>query len=344
MREAILDGLPGVHVSIDDRNAWSDLPSESSLVITDLDRCATSHENILGEVRESALAALDDGRMVCLVSRAPRLAFRSVPGSSVLEDAALAISSPLDREELEVADGDPPPAGWPLPAVSFGGPLTAAMLTGALAEMGEGLVTALDHAIFEVDPRSADGLQFLSAREVEGLRGAGLVKLDSSGVPRLTTGRSTSLLKEALSEHISHSVSPSDRLADVVSGLWLIERLLRAAVRTAAIDKFSDAWRSNCLGGLNAEVLRRAQLDSSAAAKTVGDLRDPLEWLTLGELVDIIRGNKFDQLGVESAIWRKLQEQLIPVRNRLAHVRLLKAQDHEVVQMWSSTLKGRLNL
>lgn len=112
-------------------------------------------------------------------------------------------------------------------------------------------------------------------------------------------------------------------------------------MRGAAVRNFGDTWRASCLGGLNAEVLRRAQLDASVAAKTVADLRDPLEWLTLGELMDLVRSQKFDNLGVEPAIWRKLQEQLVPIRNRVAHVRMLKAGDDETVMMWASLIKSR---
>ncbi len=62
----------------------------------------------------------------------------------------------------------------------------------------------------------------------------------------------------------------------------------------------------------------------------------------MGELLELIRGEKFGQLGIEPVIWRKLQEQLLPIRNRLAHMRMLKADDHEIVQMWLSSLNARL--
>ncbi|MFE6964314.1 hypothetical protein ACFVAJ_04315 [Agromyces sp. NPDC057679] len=311
--------------------------------MTDLERCTDSSANVLGEVREQVLSLLDSDRMVCLISRTPRIAFRSVPGSSVLEDAALVTLPPLNDGEVPQPTTGRRPAGWPLPAVAFGDPLSVGLLSEALAELGQGLVAALDHAIFEVNPKGTDGLRYLNSREVEGLRGAGLLQLDSDGSPRLTMPSSLKLLKEALSEHVSKTVTPVDRLPDVVSGLWLIERTLRAGVRAAAIAEYGDAWRTSSIGGMKDEILRRAQLDTSVAAKSVNDLRDPLEWLTLGELLDIIRSDKFDQLGVEAAIWRKLQEQLVPIRNRLAHVRMLKASDPEIVQMWSSTIVSRLN-
>ncbi|ALV40066.1 hypothetical protein AU252_01870 [Pseudarthrobacter sulfonivorans] len=95
------------------------------------------------------------------------------------------------------------------------------------------------------------------------------------------------------------------------------------------------------MGGLQPEILRRAQLDTNVTAKSVTDLRDPLEWLTLGELMDLVRSEKFNNLGIEAAIWRKFQEQVVPVRNRLAHVRMLKSEDAEVVSMWAKMIRLR---
>ena len=107
------------------------------------------------------------------------------------------------------------------------------------------------------------------------------------------------------------------------------------------MTKYPADWRTSSVGGLKGEILKRAQQDTNVTAKSINDLRDPLEWLTLGELMDIVRGPKFNDLGVEPVVWRKLQEQLVPVRNRLAHVRMLKAKDAEIVGMWASIIKTR---
>ncbi|WP_156906036.1 hypothetical protein [Agrococcus lahaulensis] len=342
LRHRLLDALRGSKTSVSDRATWAELRAEDAVIVTDLEQCVTSSDNVLGEVREVVLALLDEGAKVCLVSRAPRIAYRSVPGSSVLEDAALALLAPLRREELAISPEERAPRGWPLPCVTTASPLDQAKYGNALDELGQGLVSALDHALFEVDPKNQDGLGFLGARELEGLRGAGIVCLDANKVPRLTASSSAKVLREAISHHISHTTTASDTLSPVVTGLWAIERMLRAAVRTKAIEQYGAAWRLSCIGALKDEVLRRAQLDSSIGAKSVEDLRDPLEWLTMGELLELIRGEKFGQLGIEPVIWRKLQEQLLPIRNRLAHMRMLKADDHEIVQMWLSSLNARL--
>ncbi|MGW9587788.1 hypothetical protein [Microbacterium sp. NPDC055455] len=341
LRDGILASLGVPEASISDRSSWLDLVEASSgIVVVDLEGCVDSDLNVLGEVRETVFSLLDSEKSVCLISRAPRASYRSVPGSSVLEDAALVDLPLLTKEEVPDEEARKLP-GWPLPSVTFGNELSAESLRSALAELGSGVLAALDHALFDIDPKSLDGLQFLGSRELEALRGAGLLWMDESSTPRLTPSVSSKLLKESLAEHISATVVPSDQLPVVSNGLWHIERAIRSAVRTAAIEKYGSAWRSSAVGGLKSEILRRAQLDGSVAAKSIGDIRDPLEWLMLGELIDIVRSEKFNHLGVEPAVWRRLQEQLVPIRNRLAHVRMLKSDDHEVVRMWLSVVRDR---
>lgn len=342
IREGIVGELKGILSTIPHRADWQNSAEEGqTLVITDLEQCVHSEDNILGAVRETILALLDSGKMVCLISRAPRISYKSVPGSSVLEDAALVTLPLMTRDDLPASNGSPHALGWEWPSVAFGAPFDVGTLQVVLSEVGHGLVAALDHALFEVDPSGTGGLSFLAARELEGLRGSGIVKMDLSGNPSLAVTRSKKILCEALAAHVSETVEPASIFPGVAAGLWFIERKIRHALRKAAIQKYENTWRSSSVGGMKVEILRRAQLDTNVTAKSVEDLRDPLEWLTLGELMDIVRGPKFEGLGQEAAIWRKLQEQLVPIRNRLAHVRMLLAEDEEVVTMWASLIRSR---
>ena len=96
------------------------------------------------------------------------------------------------------------------------------------------------------------------------------------------------------------------------------------------------------VGGLATEVLKRAQLDSSLSAVSVRELRDPLEWLTLSELLDIITSKRIGGLGVALHIWQKFREQVLPIRNRLSHMRLLKSRDEETVSIWVGVIRQTL--
>ena len=341
VRPIILEKMSGVHLSIQDRVNWEEATRGGRLaVIADLELCAGVHSGSLGQVRENVLSLIDADMQVLLLSRIPRASYASVPGSSVLEDSALAVIPLLSSDEVE-GDASVMPAGWQWPLVSSGVAEVGDSLRKVLAEVGSGVVAALDHALFEVDPKGVEGLKFLAPREIEALRGAGLLVVSGTGETTFPSGLRARAVRDALESHISEEVGPAGDLAEVANGLWLIERSIRAALRRSAIAKYPKDWKGSVIGGLGPEVLRRAQLDSSVAATTVNQLRDPLEWLTLGELMDIVRGVKFANLGQEPAVWRKLQEQLVPVRNRLAHVRMLKTSDVEVVSMWTGVIRSR---
>lgn len=318
---------------------WRDMSLDAPLVVADLDPVA--HGAMLGALRESVFELLDRGYSVCIVSKSPRIAFPEVLGSSLLDDSALVCFPVIQKEELHLLEGEFPPAGWKFPPALESVP-DHGLFKSVLSELGPGMIAALDHALFEIDRKGLEGLQFLSARETEALRGAALIEVSATGAPELAAPSFGKEIREAIAETVSESVRPDDALGIVTAGLWFIERRIRMAVRRTAITQYGIGWRASCVGGLADEVLRRAQLDSSVVAKTVADLRDPLEWLTLGELMDTVRSERFNNLGMEPAVWRKLQEQLVPVRNRLAHVRMLKSGDPEVVTMWAGLIRARL--
>ncbi|WP_157768923.1 hypothetical protein [Pseudarthrobacter sulfonivorans] len=210
LRDGICVQLKGQCVSIDQRTEWNQKSSSPGpLIVTDLERCVETAGDVLGEVRAIIFSLLDDGKAVCLLSRAPRLSYRPVPGSSVLEDAALVTLPLLAASEIECGPGEYPSSGWPWPAVSFGVPFGTEIYEAVLSEVGQGIVAALDHALFEVDPKGMDGLEFLAARELEGLRGCGIVAIDEGGQPSLALPQEAKSLREALAAHVSETVAPA---------------------------------------------------------------------------------------------------------------------------------------
>lgn len=324
-------------------------PSANGIVVvTDLDDClatADSGSPSLGALRDVVMREMDGDAVTnfCLVSRAPRVAYSTIPGSSVLEDASL-FSIPL-LEDLECPEHRRDESGWRIPAATFSdGYEFGELMTLCLRELGTGVLSAVDHALFEVDPRSADALKFLSHRDLEALKGAGLVTVDDKKNVTLVGERRLAELRNALSDLMSSDSAPPQELGQVTSGLWYIERTIRAALRRSAIANDGEKWRGAVLsGGLSEEVLKRARLDSSPSAVSVKELRDPVEWLTMGELMSLVSSGTHKNLGVDPVIWRRFNEQLVPIRNRISHMRYLKSGDEEAVSMWVGVIKQQLD-
>jgi hypothetical protein len=344
IRENIIAGAGVTQVKTRDLMAGGYEPSEHKcLIVTDLEQSVLRTGQVsLGGLREEVIRRVDAGQIICFVSRAPRYAYAAIPGSSLLEDSAFVAIPLLSAEESERDTGPRWARSWRLPCIALDAePDVPALLRALLQELGPGILAALDHALFEIDPKSTSGLAYLDPRELEALRCAGLIMRDEGADHWiLVVSEYVRELKDALGDLMSAATGPPLELRSVAEGLWFVERALRAEVRSLAVKTWGNAWRDSVLGGLAPEVLRRAQLDSAIASTTIGQLRDPLEWLTLGELIDIAQSEKFGGLGKSPVLWRKLQEQLVPIRNRLAHVRMLKGTDEEIVATWVGAVRS----
>lgn len=93
-------------------------------------------------------------------------------------------------------------------------------------------------------------------------------------------------------------------------------------------------------GDLEAKVLERARNDNSPDASSVSDLRDPLEWLSLGELLKVVEKSGF--IGADALFWRRFGADVIPIRNRLSHMRLIRKGDRETALAWDSRIRRTL--
>ncbi|MBM9464606.1 hypothetical protein JL108_14205 [Aeromicrobium sp. YIM 150415] len=304
--------------------------------VTGLERYALEHQAgpSLGELRSTVTELLERGIEVCLWSRAPRVAFAPVPGSSLIQDA-----SPFFLELMSTVGNDP---GSAYPAVRAG-ELLSDVYASALAELGVGVLASLDRALFDAQLDATTMFDILDAREIEALRGAGLVQYHEGTAYRLSTPLLFSELKAQLASTLSCQIRPQAELAAISEDLWAIERIIRRSLRSKAISDLGPKWRGSIFNqDLNERVLGRAQNDGSVAIKSVKGLRDPIEWLTLGELIDVVTSAKFANLEQPRIFWMKFKQDVVPVRNRLSHMRHFNHSDREVVRMWLSQVQRAL--
>jgi hypothetical protein len=301
-------------------------------------RSGKAADATLGQLRVCVDKALDEGVDVCLLSRAPKIAYVVVPGSSVIEDAAFyAIPILGVRELLPGVQLEPESV---LPAVGLRGCDDLRQLfTAALSELGSAVLEALDHGIFEVD-HTQDFIRHLDVRVLEALRGAGFV-VTIDGRVEFSVPRRFVEFREAVANALAGVAEPPADLASISEGLWFIERRIRGSLRRLAISLYGDKWRKRVLhGDLGEKVLERARVDAHVGARSVAELRDPIEWLTLGELLEVTRSSAFGGLHFDEVAWRRFTQDITPIRNRLSHMRLIKKGDRETVRLWRAMVKN----
>ncbi|WP_214056003.1 MULTISPECIES: hypothetical protein [Actinomycetes] len=310
--------------------------TDRQIHVTGLERYATRQfiEPTLGRLRQTVSELLSRGVEVCLWSSAPRVAFAPVPGSSLIDDA-----SPFFLETLPATNEDPESV---YPAVQLGASLSAVYRT-SLTELGVAVLASLDRAMYDGQLGPSAIFDVLDAREIEALRGAGIALCCEGDPYALTAPLRFGELREELATTLAEQLEPQSELDEIASDLWTIERTIRLALRSAAVIKFGNKWRGSVLhGDLNGKVLGRAMIDGSVSIKSSKELRDPIEWLSLGELIEIVTSNQFDNLGLAPVVWTKFGQDVIPVRNRLSHMRHFKHGDRSVVRMWVSQIARML--
>lgn len=315
------------------------LQVEGILVLTELEEFTgipAKGRPTLGTLRQRVtqqLAVSD----VCLISRAPRIAFPKVPGSSLIEDSKVHVIPLLESHEHSV---DASPSG--LPSVVFGDQGFAEAFRASLQELGLSTLAALDYALFE-SMSGRDFVRHLEHGEIEALRGAGLVAVED-GDHAFTVPRRYSEFREAAAGALAEITHPQDDLGPLADGLWTIERMIRKSLRDLAIRNHQGSWRRHVThGDLETKVLQRARSDSYLTAAKVSELRDPIEWLSLGELLEVARSTKFQGLGIDEYTWSRFSHDLLPIRNRLSHMRLIKHGDRATVGMWVKRLSQLLS-
>lgn len=307
------------------------------LLLTDVETFANSTVRkvpTLGTLRQKVVQQLELSD-VCLMSRSPRIAFPIVPGSSLIEDAKVHRVPLLEPDELPFG---PTAVGSMLPAVAFDHLDCSEVFQASLSELGLSALAALDHAIFESMSGKNFG-EYLQNSELEAIRCAGFLVLEGEDSV-FTVPQRFSEFREAVAEALASTIKPQDDLGAVINGLWVIERMIRKALREEALTQDKGRWRKNLANSeLLAKALGRANGDTYLTARNVSELRDPIEWLTLGELLEVVRSKKFGGLGIPNYVWDRFNNELVPVRNRISHMRLLKKGDTATVNLWVSQLK-----
>ncbi|WP_404380500.1 hypothetical protein LL946_10795 [Knoellia locipacati] len=305
---------------------------ESLIVIDGVEQLVNGRSDLtLGLLRERAFAWVEAGRRCILLSRAPRAAFPAVPGSSLLDDASFAHGPDVQAQDV---------SEWPTCVIDGADP--DEVLRGALSELGAEVNAAMDRAIFDCLLTGGDAIGILSARDIEAIEAAGLITAHGT---TSTWNFPTHLvpLKEALADVLAEQVLPQEQLGDVSRGLWQLERLVRRAVRRRAIEAWGTTWRQHCLTkDQSAKVLERATQSAYPAANSIKLIRDPLEWLSLGELLDLKQKSQIGDLGIPDYLWRNFAGDIMPIRNRLAHMRTLHPGDSANVVKWLRVLEIKL--
>lgn len=330
-REALVPRMEDV-ISVTEYLARPELDAALRLV-TDLEALIEPDAPTLGQLRERVNADRDAGSRVILLSRRPRIAFPTVPGSQVLLDAKL-VPPPC----YSIGDYD----GFGAEVASEGAPADV-VLAEALRELGEVACAELDALVFE-DGREEHDFRSIGEPVRDALLSSGLLAPGTTGYG-WNLAEAATLVPAALAEVIAGMRRPHIDLGQLSVHCWTAERALKQALRARAKALWGDAWGTELLGKEHAAAaFRRASVATYASAATVVDLRDPLEWLSLAETLDVLENAQVGNLGVNPGVWAVMRSELLPVKDRLERSQLVRKTDVDFAQKWADLLTRKLSM
>lgn len=293
------------------------------VAVTDAEKIITDHVNYYGALRQKSTELYEGGTPTLLISRQPKAAYPTRVGSNVIADARQIFLSVPDFEPAD-ACGD-----------------AMAHARACLAEVGEDILMQLNSLVWEQQQDKNSVVSALPVPHQEALWAAGLLAL-TSGTLSWSRWLEWKVFKGALSESISSVSTPPIYLAQTFEDLWVVERELRISIRKALAEK-SPSWKDSVVsGGLKTEVIDRAQRDGEPLARQINELRDPLEWLTTSELLNVREKHGLGDLGLNGALWAQMKRDLVPLRNRMAHMRLITDADATAAAQWRRIITQRL--
>lgn len=330
----ILNEVQATSLTVQDYLA-TDLPENPKIcIIKDLDTVKDNKKLTIGQLRERVMADVDLGYGFILVSSVPRNAYEFTAGSDLVVDAKHVFAPLLECEENSSLNSLP----------SFSSDIDESnFLLSCVQELSPQTVMKLSEAMWELSLSPNECISFLSFSEIEALRGAGLLTVSDMETSWIV-GRAWKNFRNAVAIAASRYIVAGSWLALAFQDLWLIERIIRNAIRNALIEKQGEGWRETCLpNGLRSEVLERARRDAQPSADKMKDLRDPLEWLTTSELLELRENRDLGALGLESYLWQKLRGDVLPIRNRAAHMRMISEQDALMLSNWRKLIERKVH-
>src|SRR5262249_43314101 len=121
------------------------------------------------------------------------------------------------------------------------------------------------------------------------------------------------------------------------------ERSIRLLVSRRLVSIHGTDWSGSVLGHLGDRALSAARRDMSGVGTQVNEVPLPLDWLTLEDLFQLAGelASKDELGGMSTPDWDRLAQSVVPIRNRVSHMRLPRAGDLDKVRQANRLVQVR---
>ena len=314
---------------------------------------------LLAQSRPKAQALLGTGARILVVSSRPKAWFPDPDGSSLISDASKVHPAAVNAETviralpiigaeaaeriaehavgsvslaqcfalIELADGSS--RAKRASAVQ----VLRDTYRGALGELCIEDLAVLERDVLDLGRYDVPEDEFpasLASRLVD----AGLASAnDITGVVSLFEPSHRDIAREALIFVLQRVVVPPAQWRKLASELFTYERFVRLTLACHFHQTIGEGWKSEALVELGGKALGIARGEGFVAGEAISDLATPLDWLLLDDLFTLATAaaDAGPVGGLSARDWMRQAAVLVPVRNRVAHMRLPRPDDvHEV--------------
>jgi len=230
---------------------------------------------------------------------------------------------------------------------TLAGQAERAVARTALEELGPSLCAWLEHWVYECgqDTLASDDIP---ANILQALRLAGLIRPrgTTDGLLALLPMKNRTFWLDALGEVLEMVVKPPSEWLKLVEEVFQMERALRHDLREALEARYGSAWTQTAIPDREQQIILLARRDTTPRVESYADVRSPLDWLSLTDLLEVAAKEsgtgKERLLGHSSENWNDLSRSVVPIRNRIAHMRLARDGDWQTLRRLRRTTAMRV--
>ncbi|RLK24693.1 hypothetical protein DER29_2621 [Micromonospora sp. M71_S20] len=327
-------------------------------------------EDILRQSRPKGQAAIASGARLIVVSTRPKRFFPEPDGSSIVADCSRLRPISIDASRLRSMHADLEPAAAER-IISFAsgtvalteyylqlefadlsgnekrrqaGQFLRTTLLQAVDELGTGILALLNHLVLECDVLDMPQ-EDLAEHQIAALESACLLRVnDFDGTAHLFAEPWRAEVKDCLGTVLRSVVSPPAEWEVLARKMFTFERTVRKMVMEILLEVHGEDWRK-VLGERGAKAFGLARNDTNVSAASLDEMYTPLDWFLLEDLLDLaaeLATAHGSVRGVRAGEWARLKVQVVPIRNRVAHVRLPLETDAATVRSALLNLDARM--
>lgn len=324
------------------------------LIVANFDRLLTINhgKTWMRQLRPSIIGHLMRGTRLIVASHAPQSHYPAIDGSSLATDCVQYIGERWQYEQLlqygspeharrlvSLSAGMPGPASelielFPDLSRASGKDAVACLMkriSETMIQCGPETISWLESSVLLRDGRKAP-YDEIPANLATTIHASGIGSLDfQSDCLEVLPGVSDNTVKASVELAERSFLDAPPQWAKIASSLFTFERTARAVLADATLTQEALV---TLLSGHAEKIRRNFTAENGVVAPDLSSLPNPARWIDLSDLLDLlIDASENSRVGgLTSKQWTLAKSEVLPIRNKIQHMRLPAAGDKQAIE------------